>query len=64
MLAASFSSFDTMNMAPTQQQQPMDANHVAEKITRRIEIAKVHTIPQYVRLMTDCFRLPETYKTA
>ncbi|KAK5942605.1 hypothetical protein PMZ80_005170 [Knufia obscura] len=37
-----------MNMAPTQQQQPMDANHVAEKITRRIEIAKV------ARNLQDC----------
>jgi len=42
MLANSFSSFDTMNVAPTQQQH-MDPNHVAEKITRRIEIAKVYT---------------------
>jgi len=43
MLAASFSSFNTMNMPPSQLQH-MDANHVAEKITRRIEIAKVHTV--------------------
>jgi len=41
MLATSF-SFETMNMPPTQLQH-MDANHVAEKITRRIEIAKVYT---------------------
>lgn len=39
MLAASFPSFETMNLAPTQQQPP--TAQVAEKVMRRVEIAKV-----------------------
>lgn len=44
MLAASFSSLDTMgvNMAPIQQ--PDHTAQVAEKVMRRIEIAKVQSL--------------------
>lgn len=62
MLAASFSSFDTMNMNPPQQPQMDNAAQVAEKVMRRIEIAKVHSPPPQHHPFADSFRLPEIYK--
>lgn len=41
MLAASFPSFDTMGMIPPQHPQMDNTAQVAEKVMRRIEIAKV-----------------------
>jgi hypothetical protein len=62
MLAASFSSLDTMNMIPPQQPQMDNAAQVAEKVMRRIEIAKVHSPLYLLHLFTDPPRSLEIYK--
>lgn len=51
MLAASFSSFDTMNMASSQQQHNNATAQVAEKVMRRIEIAKVLPVDRLQRAL-------------
>lgn len=74
MLAASFCSFDAMATRPVhqhQQQQESTAQVVAEKVMRRIEIAKVGLYPPPLRecfcdkeVMLITFRLLEIFKTA
>lgn len=62
MLAASFPSFDTMSRIPPQQPHMDNTAHVAEKVMRRIEIAKVHPLHCLRCACANYFRLLEIYK--